>query len=62
MAACDIRDLEQSLSSMTKIAHRMLDLQDKIDLEFLSDLTNIISSLQSLISELEKQGFGRLED
>ena len=57
----EIDQLNQALDLMTRVAQSMLKQKDQLDLEFLSDLVEVVASLQTVTDELMQQGYGRLQ-
>lgn len=57
----EINDLNQALALITSTSQAMLKQKDQIDLEFLSDLVEVLSKLQAVTDELTEQGYGRLQ-
>lgn len=57
----EIDDLNKALDLLTSVSQAMLMQKDQIDLEFLSDLVEVLSNLQTVTDELTEQGYGRLQ-
>lgn len=57
----ELDDLNTALQLITSVSQSMLTQKDQIDLEFLSDLVEVLSDLQDTIDELTEQGYGRLQ-
>jgi hypothetical protein len=57
----EIDQLNQALDLMTSVAQSMLKQKDQLDLEFLSDLVEVVADLQTVTDELMQQGYGRLQ-
>ena len=57
----EIDQLDQALELMTSVAQSMLKQKDQLDLEFLSDLVEVVANLQTVTDELTQQGYGRLQ-
>ncbi len=57
----ELEDLNTALTLITSVSQSMLNQKDQIDLEFLSDLVEVLSDLQNTIDELTEQGYGRLQ-
>lgn len=57
----EITDLNNALNLITSVSQSMLSQKDQIDLEFLSDLVEVLSDLQQVTDELTEQGYGRLQ-
>lgn len=55
-----LNDLNQALNLLTSVSQDMLKQKDQLDLEFLSDLINVLADLQTVTDELTEQGYGRL--
>lgn len=53
-------NLNQALELLTSVSMDMLKQKNQIDLEFLTDLTKVLSDLQTVTDELSQQGYGRL--
>jgi len=56
----EMEDLQTAMDLITGVCKSMLDQKDQIDMEFLSELTEVLSDLQAVKVELDQQGFGRL--
>jgi len=57
----ELDQLNQALELMTTVAQSMLKQKDQLDLEFLSDLVEVVANLQTVTDELNQQGYGRLQ-
>ena len=57
----EISDLNNALTLITNVSQSMLQQKDQIDLEFLSDLVEVLASLQTVTDELTEQGYGRIQ-
>ncbi len=57
----EIDDLNQALDLCTSVSQAMLQQKEQIDLEFLSDLVQVLADLQTVTDELTEQGYGRLQ-
>lgn len=56
----ELKHLNEALDKITTVSKSMLEQRHQIDLEFLTDLTKVLSDLQSVTDELTQQGYGRL--
>ena len=56
----EIQDLNQALELISSVSKSMLDQRQQIDLEFLSDMTQVLADLQGVSDELIQQGYGSL--
>lgn len=57
----EIEKLNQALNLLSDVSKSMLGQKDQIDLEFLSDLVQVLADLQAVTDELTEQGYGRLQ-
>lgn len=56
----ELQDLNQALELISSVSKSMLDQRQQIDLEFLSDITQVLADLQGVADELTQQGYGSL--
>ena len=56
----EIDNLNQALDLVTVVSQSMLQQKDQLDLEFVSDLVQVLSDLQTVTDELTQQGYARL--
>ena len=52
--------LNDALNLISSVSQDMLNQKEQIDLEFLSDLVEVLADLQTVTDELTEQGYGRL--
>lgn len=52
--------LNEALNLISSVSQDMLNQKEQIDLEFLSDLVEVLADLQAVTDELSEQGYGRL--
>lgn len=57
----ELNKLNQALDLMSEVSKAMLEQKAQLDLEFLSDLIQVVADLQTTIDELTEQGYGRLQ-
>ena len=57
----EIDQLTQALDLISSVSKAMLNQKEQIDLEFLSDLVQVLADLQTVTDELTEQGYGRLQ-
>ena len=57
----ELDSLNEALNLITSVSQSMLQQKEQLDLEFLSDLVNVLSDLQNVVDELNQQGYGRLQ-
>jgi hypothetical protein len=57
----ELEDLNSALSLLVTVSQSMLQQKDQVDLEFASDLVQVIADLQTVTDELTQQGYGRLQ-
>ena len=56
----EVEDLNTALNLLVSVSQAMLKQKDQIDLEFCSDLIQVLADLQSVTDELIQQGYSRL--
>lgn len=57
----ELDSLNQALDMLSSVSQSMLNQKEQIDLEFLSDLVQVLAELQTVTDELTEQGYGRLQ-
>lgn len=57
----ELDSLNQALDLLSSVSQAMLNQKEQIDLEFLSDLVQVLADLQGVTDELTEQGYGRLQ-
>ena len=57
----ELDNLNQALDMLSSVSQSMLNQKEQIDLEFLSDLVQVLADLQTVTDELTEQGYGRLQ-
>ncbi len=57
----ELDSLNQALDMLSSVSQSMLNQKEQIDLEFLSDLVQVLADLQTVTDELTEQGYGRLQ-
>ena len=57
----ELDNLNQALDMLSSVSQAMLNQKEQIDLEFLSDLVQVLADLQTVTDELTEQGYGRLQ-
>jgi hypothetical protein len=58
----EIKDLEQVLQTLENIAINLIKNRKQVEMEFSTDLVEILSNLQTWVDELVGAGYGNLQD
>jgi len=58
----ELNDLNTALTLISDVSKKMIDERQNVDLEYVSDLTDILAKLQETAGELESMGYGKLPD
>ena len=56
----EMADLNTALDLLSEVCKRMIDQKASVDMEYVSDITKMVASLQESIGELEQMGYRNL--